>query len=294
MPKIDISSLKPSTGSSYPAPYDAMVAGRSTVRLGAAAGLTQFGANIVRLAPGALSSLRHWHEQQDEFLMVTEGVLTLVDGHGETEMHPGDCAAFPANDQNGHHMVNRSSADGAFLVIGTRTATETAWYSDVDMKVEVQDGDMYFTRRDGTVIDHHETSFSRISGSLTKALMTDSFALYQSLFTLPLHVVAREGHDYKLTDLQELEDDFNSYRTAMTHAKVTNIRREVLARGTGAVAGSKRVSTQVQILSGDELVMQPFTVNFDLIETPQGWRINRIESAQQHIEWTLGRVESGA
>lgn len=153
MPKIDISSILARTGSSYPARYHAQMAGRSQKRLGDAGGLTQFGVNQVRLAPGALSSLRHWHEQQDEFLVVTEGQLVLIDDTGETALSVGDCCAFPAGDGNGHHIANHSISDGAFIVVGTRTATETGWYSDIDMKVEVADGQMAFVRQDGTILE---------------------------------------------------------------------------------------------------------------------------------------------
>jgi uncharacterized cupin superfamily protein len=150
MPKIDLASVPTRSGSSYPSPHDAAMDGRSQQRLGDAGGLTQFGANLVHLAPGAMSSLRHWREQQDEFLVVTEGTLTLVDDTGETPLLPGDCCAFPAGDANGHHIVNRSAAAGAFVVVGTRTQTETGWYCDIDMKVEATSGEMTFLRRDGT------------------------------------------------------------------------------------------------------------------------------------------------
>lgn len=153
MPKIDMGQVPLKTGSAYPAPHDTAMAGRSQQKLGDAGGLTQFGANLVTLAPGALSSLRHWHEQQDEFLVVTHGALTLVDDTGETPLAPGDCCAFPAGDPNGHHIVNRSDAPGAFVVVGTRTQTETGWYSDIDMKVEAADGQMRFLHRDGTEIE---------------------------------------------------------------------------------------------------------------------------------------------
>lgn len=148
MPRID--SLPVRTGSSYPAPHDGAMAGRSQVRLGDPAGLTQFGANLVRLAPGAMSSLRHWHEEQDEFLVVTEGALTLVEDDGETRLRPGDCCAFPKGVANGHHVVNRSDAPGAFVVVGTRTETETGWYSGLDLKVVVDAAGMRFTRLDGS------------------------------------------------------------------------------------------------------------------------------------------------
>ena len=153
MPKIDIAALPSKSGSGYPSPYDRQFDGRHQTRLGDAAGLTQFGVNLVRLDPGAMSSLRHWHERQDEFLVVTEGALTLRDNHGDTALLPGDCAAFPAGDANGHHIMNLSDAPGAFIVMGTRTATETGWYSDVDMKVVIENGQFNFTRRDGSPLD---------------------------------------------------------------------------------------------------------------------------------------------
>lgn len=150
MPVIDKSKLTPRTGSIYPAPYDAEMAGRSSLRLGDAGGLSQFGANLVMLEPGAKSSLRHWHQNEDEFVMVTEGVCTLVDDNGETQMSVGECAAFPANDPNGHQFINKTDARVAFLVIGTRSDDEIATYSDVDLKLHLKDGDANFTRRDGS------------------------------------------------------------------------------------------------------------------------------------------------
>ena len=150
MPKIDLSALTPISRSSYPAPHDAEVAGRSYLRAGHAGGLTQFGANIVILAPGAKSSLRHWHEQQDEFVMVISGRCTLIDDSGRHPIQPGDCAAFPAGDGNGHHLVNDTDEEARFLVIGTHTPTEIAWYSDLDLKATLTAEDTTFTRKDGT------------------------------------------------------------------------------------------------------------------------------------------------
>lgn len=150
MPKIDLSKIAAKTGSIYPAPYAAEMAGRSSLRVGDAGGLTQFGANIIILAPGAKSSLRHWHEEQDEFVMITQGNCTLVDDTGKNAMTVGDCATFKAGDGNGHHFINHTDADARFLVIGTRTDTETAWYSDLDLKVTFGGNDFDFTRKDGT------------------------------------------------------------------------------------------------------------------------------------------------
>ena len=94
MSVIDFAKVPVKTGSIYPEPYASMMRGRSSLRLGDAGGLTQFGINLVSLEPGALSSLRHWHLNEDEFVMVTEGECTLVQDAGETVMRAGDCAAF--------------------------------------------------------------------------------------------------------------------------------------------------------------------------------------------------------
>lgn len=138
------------TGSIYPSPYKEMMQGRSSLRLGDAGGLTQFGANLVILQPGAMSSLRHWHLREDEFIMVVQGVCTLVQDAGATEMYLGDCAAFRAGDPDGHHVVNRTDAEVRFLVVGTRAPREVATYSDVDLRVEQAGGVNKFTYRDGT------------------------------------------------------------------------------------------------------------------------------------------------
>ncbi|MBB96986.1 MAG: transcriptional regulator [Rhodobacteraceae bacterium] len=150
MPKIDLSTLELRTGSIYPEPFASQMAGRSSLRIGTAGGLTQFGANLVFLEPGASSSLRHWHLKEDEFVMVTEGILMLHEDEGETEMRPGDCACFPANTPNGHRFVNRSDARAAFLVIGTKAPEETATYSDEDLLIQIKDGHPTFHYRDGT------------------------------------------------------------------------------------------------------------------------------------------------
>jgi uncharacterized cupin superfamily protein len=152
MPKIDLSSVPLKTGSIYPAKYADQMAGRSSLRLGDAGGLTQFGANLVMLDAGAKSSLRHWHLKEDEFVMVTAGTVTLVDDMGETSMTVGDCAAFPAGDENGHHFINQTDTDAAFLVVGTKAPAETATYSDIDMMVTIANGAANFTKKDGSEV----------------------------------------------------------------------------------------------------------------------------------------------
>ena len=150
MPKIDLTQVPVKTGSIYPEPYATMMAGRSSLRLGDAGGLTQFGVNLVTLAPGAMSSLRHWHLNEDEFVLVTEGECVMVTDAGEEVMRPGDCAAFPAGRPDGHHFLNRTDAPARFLVVGSRAPREVGTYSDVDMVVTIEGGRAVFTHKDGT------------------------------------------------------------------------------------------------------------------------------------------------
>jgi uncharacterized cupin superfamily protein len=148
--KIDMATVPVKSGTIYPAPYDAQVAGRTSLRLGDAGGLSQFGVNIVILAPGAKSSMRHWHLNEDEFVMVIQGSCTMMLDAGPTIMHPGDCAAFPAGKPDGHCFINHTKNEARFLVVGTKAKTEVATYSDVDFRVEQGGGMNRFTYRDGT------------------------------------------------------------------------------------------------------------------------------------------------
>jgi uncharacterized cupin superfamily protein len=136
MPKIDISRLAARAGTNYPDAFKHVVEGREKTALGDAVGLTQFGVNLTRIRPGAASSLRHWHQNEDEFVYILEGELVLVEDEGETILKPGDCAGFKANVPNGHHLVNKSNGDALYLEIGTRAPSERAHYPDVDLKFE--------------------------------------------------------------------------------------------------------------------------------------------------------------
>lgn len=150
MPKLDLSSIPARTGSGYPAPFNEAVKGRSSLRLGDAGGLTQFGANLITLEPGAWASQRHWHENEDEFVMMVSGELVLIEEDGETPMRPGDCATHKAGVANGHHLVNRSGSPATFLVVGTRAPSEIAHYPDVDLLATRTGTAQAFTRKDGS------------------------------------------------------------------------------------------------------------------------------------------------
>lgn len=150
--RIDVAALPPVVGSTYPAPFDAPCRTRERRKLGDAAGLTQYGVNLLRLPPGAWSSQRHWHTRSDEFVYVVAGEVVLVTDDGEETLRAGDAAGFKANDPNGHCLRNHSDADVLVLEIGTRFADDAASYSEIDMKAEVPagGGKARYTRRDGT------------------------------------------------------------------------------------------------------------------------------------------------
>src|SRR4029078_12482560 len=115
MPKIDLAAIPARTGSGYPPRFHVPSADRTRRRLGDAGGLEDFGVNLMTLPPGGWSSQRHWHSHEDEFVYVLEGELTLVEDDGETLLRVGDCAAFPKNTGNGHHMKNLSSTVAVYL-----------------------------------------------------------------------------------------------------------------------------------------------------------------------------------
>jgi uncharacterized cupin superfamily protein len=153
MPGIDVGRAPRATGSRYPAPFDEPCRARVNVRLGEAAGLTQFGVNLTRLPPGTWSSQRHWHEREDELVYVLEGEVVLVDDSGEATLGPGDAAGFKAGVRNGHHFVNRSAHDALLLTIGSRDDLDAGEYPDIDMKFlpgRYSGAGGGFSRKDGT------------------------------------------------------------------------------------------------------------------------------------------------
>jgi uncharacterized cupin superfamily protein len=148
MPKLDLRSIPTRRGSSYPAPFDRESAERIRQRLGDAGGLTQFGVNLLQLPPGAWSSQRHWHSSEDEFVYVIAGEVTLITDRGAEVLRAGDCAAFPRNVADGHHLVNRSGSVVLCLEVGSRIPGDATAYPDIDLRFDPAiDG---FTRRDGT------------------------------------------------------------------------------------------------------------------------------------------------
>ncbi len=149
MPKLDIATLPLDTATNYPAPFNKAVEGRARKRMGRAAGLTQFGVNLCTLKPGAASSQRHWHENEDEFVYVLEGEVVLVEDAGETVLKPGDAAGWKAGVADGHCLINRSNRDAVLIEVGTRAKAERAHYSDIDMQVTRDDQGFRYTHKNG-------------------------------------------------------------------------------------------------------------------------------------------------
>jgi len=146
--RIDPSIVATVKGSGYPQPYDAPCLRRERKRLGEAAGITQFGVNLLRLPAGTWSSQRHWHTAEDEFVFVVKGEVVLMTDSGEEVLHAGDCAGFKANELNGHHLQNRSQHDAVVLEVGGRDSRDGAYYSDIDMLIAP--GSKKYIHRDGT------------------------------------------------------------------------------------------------------------------------------------------------
>ncbi|MCY1005739.1 cupin domain-containing protein [Nannocystis pusilla] len=144
--KIDIDKAPTWVGSGYPAPFDAPCLDRKRVRLGAAAGLSQFGVNLLHLQPGTWSSQRHWHSREDEFVYVLAGEVVLVTNAGETVLRAGDCAGFPHGVADGHQLQNRGTEVAVVLEVGTDDKQDVAEYPDVDLRA-TPDG---YVHRDGT------------------------------------------------------------------------------------------------------------------------------------------------
>ncbi|MGE0115199.1 MAG: cupin domain-containing protein [Steroidobacteraceae bacterium] len=157
MPKVDssiavfaaevASRKKPSN---YPEPFASRMAGREKRALGEIFGLKNFGVNLTRLQPGAVSALRHAHSKQDEFIYILQGHPLLVTDQGETPLAPGMCAGFAAGTGDAHHLVNLSSEEVVYLEVGDRTPGDTAFYPDDDIQAAMVEGKWRFTHKDGT------------------------------------------------------------------------------------------------------------------------------------------------
>lgn len=134
----------------YPEPFGSLMAGREKRPLGDLFGLKNFGVNLTRLAPNAVSSLRHSHTKQDEFIYVLQGHPTLHTNEGRTQLSPGMCAGFKADTGNGHRLINETAEDVIYLEVGDRTAGDEGCYPDDDLKALLVEGKWQFVHKDGS------------------------------------------------------------------------------------------------------------------------------------------------
>ena len=133
MTVLDPKTIAPRVGTNYPEPYRSKLGGREKRVVGDAIGLKNFGVNLVRLPPGAMSAMRHWHTRQDEFVYVLEGTATLLSDAGKTPIPAGSCAGFPAGKADGHCIVNEGDRDVVYIEVGDRSPGDISTYPDADM-----------------------------------------------------------------------------------------------------------------------------------------------------------------
>lgn len=135
--------------SNYPEPFASMMAGRTKQPLGDLFGLGNFGVNLTRIAPGAVSALRHAHSKQDEFIYILQGHPTLHTDEGFTALAPGMCAGFRAGTGNGHRLINQTLEDVVYLEVGDRMAGDQGSYPDDDLAAVWSEAGWRFTHKDG-------------------------------------------------------------------------------------------------------------------------------------------------
>ena len=136
--------------SNYPEPFASRMTGREKRPLGDLFGLTRFGVNLTRLAPGAISALRHAHTKQDEFIYVLQGRPTLHTDEGRTLLLPGMCAGFKAGMGNAHCLINETAEEVVYLEVGDRTPGDAGSYPDDDLQAALVEGKWVFLHKDGS------------------------------------------------------------------------------------------------------------------------------------------------
>lgn len=134
----------------YPPPFAALVQGRDKRKLGDHFGLTNFGINLTKLAPGACSALLHHHSKQDEFIYILEGTPTLVLDDQEFLLSPGDCMGVKAGIGLASQLVNRSSSLVSYIEVGDRSAGDEVTYPNDDLKLkQLAEGSWSVMHKDG-------------------------------------------------------------------------------------------------------------------------------------------------
>lgn len=123
-----------------------------TFRLSDVGGLTQYGAYVQVLQPGARSSNRHWHEKEDEFLYVLSGEVTVTENDGAHTLRAGDSACWPAGQPNAHHVSNQSSEPCSYLIVGTRVTHDVCHYPDTGRTLYSEGATWRLVEADGQLV----------------------------------------------------------------------------------------------------------------------------------------------
>lgn len=147
MPKLNLAAIEQTNRTGYPPPFNGPMGKRHYRRLAPAAGLTDFGVSHVVLEPGGISSQRHWHAGEDEFMVMLAGEAVLIEDGGETVLRAGDCAAWAKGVADGHQLINRGDAPCTFIAVGRQAQTD-CHYPDIDMHLDGATG--RFVHKDGS------------------------------------------------------------------------------------------------------------------------------------------------
>ena len=134
----------------YPETFASRMAGREKRQLGEVFGLKNFGVNLTRLAPNAVSALYHAHTRQDELIYVLQGHPTLHTDEGTSQLSPGMCAGFKAGTGNGHRLTNETDEEVVYLEVGDRSPGDEVSYPHDDLKALLVEGVWKFVHKDGT------------------------------------------------------------------------------------------------------------------------------------------------
>lgn len=111
------------------------------LNLGDQCGLTQTGVTLCTVPPNNISTVPHWHSNEDEWFYVIRAgggarIVLYEDGKEEPreeEVKTGDFFGFPAATKTGHAF--KSGADEmVYLCGGTRKEVEVCHYPAIKMK----------------------------------------------------------------------------------------------------------------------------------------------------------------
>jgi uncharacterized cupin superfamily protein len=123
MPNVYESELEP--GDDDPPGFRALGA-----RIGAAAGSERLGATLYELPPGEALCPYHWHEGNEEMLVVLSGRPRVRTPSGWRQLEPGELVAFPRGREGAHQVDNRADEAARILMLSEMNSPEVVFYPD--------------------------------------------------------------------------------------------------------------------------------------------------------------------